>query len=182
MAGLGALTFMVGGSAVLATPRRARAESIPYMVLGDGEVEILGAFGEALAPGAREAGVAHYVDAQLAAVARGDAGEALLLIRYLDVPPAAWQGFYQGGLAALEALSLGRYKKSVAALDGEDAAALVRAIAGEQPADWPADAPPAAFFYFVVRADAADVVYGTMQGFAALGVPYMAHIEPEAGW
>jgi hypothetical protein len=33
-----------------------------------------------------------------------------------------------------------------------------------------------------VRADALDVVYGTPEGFDALGIPYMAHIKPEKPW
>ena len=31
-------------------------------------------------------------------------------------------------------------------------------------------------------ADAVDVVYGTMEGYEALGVPYMPHIAPEKRW
>lgn len=179
-AALGALAFTVGGKTLLMTPRRARAENIPFSVLSDDEAAILSAFGEALAPGAAEAGIAHYVDAQLAAAP----DDALFMIRYLDVPPAGWQGFYKGGLAALEALSQAKFNKGVAALDGEDAADLVRAIAATQPEGWPKDekAPPAPFVYFVIRGDATDLVYGTMEGFDALGIPYMAHIEPEASW
>ena len=181
-AGLGALTFLAGGRTVLLTPRRARAESVPFMLLSDTEAAILSAFGEALAPGAAEAGIAHYVDAQLASMTNGEADEALLIIRYLDVPPAAWQAFYQGGLAALEAVARDQFGKGVAALESDEAETLVRLIAAVQPQEWPTDAPPSPFFYFVVRADAADVVYGTMEGFDALGVPYMAHIEPETRW
>ena len=41
---------------------------------------------------------------------------------------------------------------------------------------------PAALAYAVLRADAVDVVYGTMEGYEALGIPYMAHIAPEKRW
>jgi hypothetical protein len=34
----------------------------------------------------------------------------------------------------------------------------------------------------VLRADAVDVVYGTMEGYEALGIPYMAHIAPDKRW
>ena len=34
--------------------------------------------------------------------------------------------------------------------------------------------PPGPFVYLVLRSDAVDVVYGTMDGYAALGVPHMA--------
>jgi hypothetical protein len=41
---------------------------------------------------------------------------------------------------------------------------------------------PAALVYAVLRADAVDVVYGTMEGYEALGIPYMPHIPPEKRW
>ncbi len=175
---LGALAFTVGGKTLLLTPRQARAGEIPFAVLSDAEAAILSAFGETLAPGAAEAGIAHYVDAQLAA----DPDDSLLMIRYLDVPPAGWEGFYKGGLAALDTFSRTRFGKGVVGLNGEDAAELVSAIAASQPDDWPKPSPVAPFVYFVIRGDATDLVYGTMEGFAALGVPYMAHIEPGARW
>ena len=44
-------------------------------------------------------------------------------------------------------------------------------------------APPAAgFVYFVLRSDAVDVVYGTVEGYAELGIPYQAHIMPLKRW
>jgi hypothetical protein len=42
--------------------------------------------------------------------------------------------------------------------------------------------PPGPFVYVVLRSDAVDVVYATMDGYAGLGIPYMAHIEPEKRW
>ena len=42
--------------------------------------------------------------------------------------------------------------------------------------------PAGAFVYLVTRSDAVDVVYGTMDGYAALGIPYMAHIAPTTRW
>jgi hypothetical protein len=42
--------------------------------------------------------------------------------------------------------------------------------------------PPGPFVYGVLRSDAVDVVYGTMEGYEALGVPYMAHIAPSKRW
>ena len=38
------------------------------------------------------------------------------------------------------------------------------------------------FVYLVLRSDAVDTVYGTMEGYEALGVPYHAHIVPEKRW
>jgi len=42
--------------------------------------------------------------------------------------------------------------------------------------------PPQGFVYFVLRSDAVDVVYGTVEGYEALGVPYQAHIMPLKRW
>ena len=42
--------------------------------------------------------------------------------------------------------------------------------------------PPGPFIYFLMRHDAVDVVYGTVEGIEGLGTPYMAHILPTARW
>ncbi len=42
--------------------------------------------------------------------------------------------------------------------------------------------PPASYAFFVLRADALDVAYGTPEGFATLDIPYAAHIHPEPVW
>jgi len=42
--------------------------------------------------------------------------------------------------------------------------------------------PPGGFVYLITRSDAVDVVFGTMEGYASLGIPYMAHIPPERRW
>ena len=42
--------------------------------------------------------------------------------------------------------------------------------------------PPGPFVYLVLRSDAVDVVYGTMEGYAGLGIPYMPHIAPTKRW
>ena len=42
--------------------------------------------------------------------------------------------------------------------------------------------PPGGFVYFVLRSDAVDVVFGTVEGYEALGIPYMPHIMPEKRW
>jgi hypothetical protein len=42
--------------------------------------------------------------------------------------------------------------------------------------------PPAPFVYTILRSDAVDVVYGTMEGYEMLGIPYQAHIVPEKRW
>ena len=82
-AGLGALAFTLGGAEVLLTPREARAQNVAFGTLSAAEVETLEALGEALVPGAREAGISHFVDQQISVPAE----EALLELRILNVRP-----------------------------------------------------------------------------------------------
>jgi hypothetical protein len=42
--------------------------------------------------------------------------------------------------------------------------------------------PAGSFVYLLLRSDAVDVVYGTMEGYAGLGIPYMPHIAPTKRW
>src|SRR5437879_11939658 len=65
-AALGALAFTVGGAQVLLTAREARAQGVPFRLLKADEAETLEALGETLIPGARAAGIAHFVDQAVA--------------------------------------------------------------------------------------------------------------------
>lgn len=174
-AGVGALSFYVAGCRRELTPAQARDEALPFGVIDDVEAGTLNAIGEALVPGSTAAGLAHFIDHQLGA----PASEQLLMIKYLGVP-APFLGFYRGGLGAAETAAQSLYGKSAAELSASEASEFVGALAGGEIDDW--DGPPAGFFYFVLRADAVDVVYGTPQGFDSLGVPYRAHIEPPSRW
>ena len=42
--------------------------------------------------------------------------------------------------------------------------------------------PAQGFVYSILRNDAVDVVYGTVEGFARINVPYMPHILPQRSW
>ena len=42
--------------------------------------------------------------------------------------------------------------------------------------------PPGPFIYFLLRHDAVDVAFGTVEGIESLGTPYMPHITPEKRW
>jgi hypothetical protein len=172
---LGLLAFSLGGVDLLLTPREARARDLPFRVLKPTEVASLEALGEILVPGAREAGIAHFVDQQLAA----DPADCLLLVRYLDVPPP-YLDVYRPALAALDTVSQSAHRKSFSALDEQAAINLVRTMSETNPEGW--QGPPAPLFYFALRSDAVDVVYGTEEGFERLGIPYMAHIRPTAKW
>ena len=173
--GLGLLLFNVGGVERWLSPRSARAEAMPLGVLSAPEVALLEAFGETLLPGAREAGIAHFVDHHLAL----PPADSLLMLRYLDVPPP-YAPFYQLGLASLDRVARASAGKPFVDLDSAARDALVGRISHDNPPGW--QGPPAPLFYFAVRADAVDVVFGTEEGFAKLGIPYLAHIDPPTPW
>lgn len=173
--GIGLLTFYVGGCEVEMTPQEAREMEIAFGVLSDAEASTVDALGEILLPGSAAAGLSHFIDHQLGT----SADNQLLMIKYLGVP-TPFAPFYQGGLAALDALSRKDKSQAFAALTEADQTALVEQFAQANPDGW--DGPPGPFFYFVLRNDAVDVVYGTKEGIESLGIPYMAHIEPPSRW
>lgn len=170
------LTFTIAGCERKLTPAQAREANVPLRTLTADEVKTVEALGETLLPGSPQAGLAHYLDHQLS----GDAADSMLMMKYLRVP-APFTDFYRAGLrasnAAARAVAQG---KSFAELSPAQATDLVGRMSAGQLRPW--EGPPAAFFYFVLRSDAVDVVYGTKAGFASLGVPYMAHIEPPSRW
>ncbi len=174
-AGLGLLAVQVAGSLQWLTPRQARAAGAALQVLDAGERATLEALGETLLPGAAEAGLAHFVDHQLSV----PAPDCLLLLRYLDVPPP-YATFYRAGLVALDAASRSAHGEGFVELPDRARTALVQIMSGESPAGW--EGPPAPLFYYVMRSDAVDVVYGTEEGFRSLDVPYLAHIPPATRW
>jgi hypothetical protein len=155
------------------TPAQAHAALVPPTTLLQPEAETLAALGEVLLPGATEAGIVEYVDSQL------DAEQPLLMYRYLDVPTPALD-FYRASLAALDQYAGDQHGATFAACSVDQQTAIVAALATGTTANWPG--PPGPLVYFVLRADALDVVYGTVDGFDRLGVPYLAHIEPAARW
>jgi hypothetical protein len=156
-----------------ACARAARERGEPFRVLGEADARTLEALGDTLLPGAAAAGIAHYVDHQLASPA------PLLMLRYVDFP-MPFARFYAEGLAALDGVARARHARAFAVLQTAERDALVREVAGQNPPGW--SGPPAPLFYFVARNDAMDVVYGTPEGFATLGIPYMPHIAPTERW
>lgn len=154
-------------------PRAARERGDPFAVLDDEQGRTLEVLGDTLLPGAAVAGIAHFVDQQLASPT------PMLMLKYLDFP-MAYPDFYASGIGALDAVSRNRHAKDFAFLAAPEREAIVREISRGAPAGW--DGPPAPLFYCVTRSDAVDVVYGTEEGFAKLAVPYRAHIQPPAKW
>ncbi len=169
------LTFTLSGCETKLTPAQARSADVPFRALDAGDVKTLDALGETLLPGSSTAGLAHYLDHQLS----GDPADSMLMVKYLGVA-APFNEFYRGGLRATNAAAQSLHGKDFAELVPERATALVAKMSGGHLAGW--QGPPAGLFYFVLRSDAVDVVYGTHAGFELLGVPYMAHIEPPSRW
>jgi hypothetical protein len=173
--GIGLLTFYVGGCEVEMTPQEAREKEIAFGVLSDAEASTIDALGEILLPGSAAAGLSHFIDHQLGV----PADKQLLMIKYLGVT-APYAPFYHGGLAAVNGLSQSQTGQPFADLSAADQTELVGQFAQANPDGW--EGPPGPFFYFVLRNDAIDVVYGTKDGIESLGIPYMAHIEPPSRW
>jgi hypothetical protein len=174
-ASMGVLAFTVGGTDVLMTPGEARARAVPFRLLNAEEAETLEALGEALVPGAREAGIAHFIDQQVSV----PPGEALLEARIVNVKPP-FVNFYRAAIGGVERASANRSGKRFAALSASEQHEFIDQLRQNKIDGW--QAPPGALVYFVLRSDAVDVVYGTMEGYQSLGVPYMPHIEPDKRW
>jgi hypothetical protein len=174
-AGMGLLAFTVGGASVMMTPGQARAEGVPFRLLGAREAETIEALGETLVPGAQRAGIAHFIDQQVSVTP----GEALLEARQLNVKPP-FVGFYRAAIGAVDKASEARGGRRFAALSTTDQRDFVDLMRQNKIEGW--QGPAAGFVYFVLRSDAVDVVYGTMDGYESLGVPYMPHIAPDKRW
>jgi len=171
----GALAFTVGGATVLLSAREARAQGVPFRLLNADEAETIEALGETLVPGARAAGVAHFIDHQISIPPE----EALLEARILNVRPP-YANFYRAALGAVDRASQAQSGRRFAWLPSNEQREFVNLMRQNKLEGW--QGPPGGFVYFVLRSDAVDVVYGTVEGYQALGIPYMAHIAPLKRW
>ena len=172
---LGALAFSVGGVDLLMTPNEARARNVPFRLLDGHQGETLEALGETLVPRAREAGIAHYIDQQLSVSPQ----ESLLQARIFNFRPP-FAEFYRTTINAVDDHCRKIFGHEFAQLNAKDQREFVDRLRQNKIEDW--KGRPAALAYAVLRADAVDVVYGTMEGYQALGIPYMAHIAPDRRW
>ena len=103
----------------------------------------------------------------------------MLQARILNVRPP-FANFYRAALGAIDGASdktKGRKFAELSPAEQHDFVGLMRVnkIDGWQ-------GPPGPFVFTVLRSDAVDVVYATMDGYAMLGVPYMPHIAPTKKW
>jgi hypothetical protein len=108
-----------------------------------------------------------------------EAEEALLEARILNVKPP-YANFYRAAIGAVDRASQAREGRRFAQLNALDQRELVDLMRQGKLDGW--QGPPGPFVYFVTRSDAVDVVYGTVEGYESLGIPYMAHIVPERRW
>jgi hypothetical protein len=175
-AGIGALAFTVAGAEVLLTPGEARAQGAALRTLTADQVAALEALGETLVPGARQAGIAHFIDQQLSIAP----DEALLEARILNIRPP-YVNFYRAALGAIDrACRAANGGREFAQLNATEQRDFIDRMRQNKVEGW--QGPPGPFVYLVLRSDAVDVVYGTVQGYESLGIPYMAHIVPEKRW
>jgi hypothetical protein len=172
---VGTLAFTVGAAQVLLSAREARAQGVPFRLLNADEAETIEALGETLVPGARAAGIAHFIDHQISVPPE----EALLEARILNVRPP-YANFYRAALGAVDRASSVQSGRRFAWLASHEQREFVNLMRQNKLEGW--QGPPGGFVYFVLRSDAVDVVYGTVEGYQALGIPYMAHIAPLKRW
>jgi hypothetical protein len=175
-AAIGTLAFTVGGVEVMLTPRQARAQNVPLRSLTADQAATLNAMGEALVPGAKEAGIVNFVDQQLSIPAE----QALLEARIMNVRPP-YANFYGAALGAIDGASQAKYGgRGFAQLTAAEQHDFIDLMRQNKLENWKGPGSP--FVFFLLRTDAVDVVYGTMDGYAHLGVPYQAHIAPTKSW
>src|ERR1700744_5434626 len=172
---LGALAFSVGGVEVLMAPNEARARNVPFRLLDGHQGETLEALGETLVPKAREAGIAHYIDQQISVPPQ----ESLLQARIFNFRPP-FADFYRSTIVMIDDAARKSLGKEFAQASAKDQREFVDRMRQNKIEDW--KGRPAALAYAVLRADAVDVVYGTMEGYEALGIPYMPQLDPDRRW
>ena len=136
--------FVVAGQWLWLTPGQAETQGFEPQVLSPEQCRALSILGDALVPGAAEAGIAAYIDLQLQA---GD--ESLLIGKYLGVDTSVQSGFYQA--AADNVLALTDENSSMQT--------FIASMATDSLSGWAG--PPASYVMLVLRADALDVTYGT---------------------
>ena len=172
---LGALSIKMDVSAAAFTPTVEKKAGTPLSVFNNIEQRTLEKLSEIFLPGAAEAGIAHYIDRQLSTGPE----ESLLFLRYMDQPLPP-ETFYRQGFKSVNDWAQTEYGCDFSEVPYSSAEQFVRSLSRDTPVHW--KGPPAPLFYFVLRTDVVDVVYGTMEGFQKLGIPYMEHIKPPTPW
>src|SRR3989442_2079792 len=146
-AAVGALAFTVGGAKVVLAAREARAQGVPFRLLNADEAETLESLGETVVPGARAAGVAHFIDQQLSVPAE----EALLEARILNVRPP-YANFYRAAIGAIDRASHAQSGRRFAWLASSEQRDFVNLMRQNKVEGW--QGPPGGLVYFVLRSEA----------------------------
>ena len=155
-------------------PCAARAAAEPLRVLTSDQAAAIEGLCDAIVPGARDAGVAHYIDHELSG------NSPRLLLRFAQLP-GPMTPYYTDGIAAFSAAVMQQKQAAFASLRTDDQHAIIEALRTGTLAPWAnAVAPPV--FFGMMRNDGVDVVYGSIDGFKRLGMPYMPHIAPTTTW
>jgi hypothetical protein len=163
------------GPLSLFDPREARAQKLPFKVLSADEITTIEALSDALVPGARDAGVSHYIDHELAS----PSPRLLLRFAQLSGPMAP---YYHGALAAFAASMTAQENGAFSSLSPDAQHTIIEALRAGTIKPWDASALAPPVFYGMMRNDGVDVVYGSVEGFKNLDVPYMPHIMPKTTW
>jgi hypothetical protein len=174
-AGGASLAMTAAAPLSLFNPREARARDLPFKVLSYDEVKTIEALCDALVPGARDAGVAHYIDHELASPA------PRLLLRFAQLR-GPLVPHYHGALAAFAASMTAQGNGAFASLLPDAQHGVIEALRTGTIKPWDAGAVAAPIFYGMMRNDGVDVVYGSAEGFKNLDIPYMPHIMPQTTW
>jgi hypothetical protein len=156
-------------------PRVARAKGAPFNVLSPDEVTTIEALSDALVPGASDAGVSHYIDHELAS----PSPRLLLRFAQLRGPMAP---YYHAALAAFAASMTAQGNGAFSSLSPDAQRTVIEALRTGTIKPWNAGVVAAPVFYGMMRNDGVDVVYGSVEGFKNLDIPYMPHIMPKTTW
>jgi hypothetical protein len=173
----GGASLAMAAAAPLAVfdPREARAQDLPFEVLSPDEVATIEAISDALVPGARDAGISHYIDHELAS----PSPRLLLRFAQLRGPLAP---YYHGALAAFAASMTAQGNGAFSSLSSDAQHTVIEALRTGTIKPWDSGSVAAPVFYGMMRNDGIDVVYGSVEGFKSLGIPYMPHVKPKTTW
>jgi hypothetical protein len=155
--------------------RQARAQGAPFRVLSPDEVTTIEVLSDALVPGARDAGVSHYIDHELAS----PSPRLLLRFAQLRGPMAP---YYHSALAAFASSMAAQGNGPFSSLTSDVQHAVIESLRTGTIKPWDAGAVAPPVLYGMMRNDGVDVVYGSVEGFKNLDIPYMPHILPKTTW
>lgn len=146
----------------------------PLQILSQNEADIYNAWCDILAIGAAKMNVAQFLDKYL----NRPFGESLLMLRFFA--SMKLDEFYLAGIAGIDQESKAQFSKPFLELTEPQREFIIESASTSSTIAWKDPAP--AFFYFISRNDAIDVVYGTVKGFEKLKIPYLPHIRPLSPW